>query len=548
MPIVFKIRKWLDEAEFREILKVSEYVGHENGYRKFQLNLEKALKNGYLFEDIRGIINEYGAVLEGSANDLERVFEEHSPVFTWSQIKGVVKIQLTKLLYQSTRDFLRKIGSKYSDSSSGRVVVEVLPYYAYDALQYFRNLGLSIVDADNIFSDKPLMLKPELKNVALRPYQEEALNKWIENRGRGIISLPTGSGKTLIAIAAIVQKSVRTLVVVYTKEQVFQWQSFLTNCTTIPPGMVGLFYSGEKRLAPITITTYQSGFRNINVLSPYFKMIVVDEVHHLPADKFKHIALHSLAVFRMGLSATPIREDGKHEELFPLLGGIVYYKAPPELVERGFLAPYNIVTVKVKMDSKERAAYEALRKRYRALVGNKEFKQVLQEAYRGNYRAIEALKLHSEMRMLLAKSSVKVDKAVELALEEYRKGSKVIVFTQYVDQAKGIAERVNGFLLIGDTPENERKKVLEQFKSSPSGILVVTTVGDEGLDIPDANVGIIVSGTSSRRQFIQRLGRLLRPKSGGGTAVLYEVILERTPEEFQAKKRKVLDIDSVDEP
>jgi len=112
------------------------------------------------------------------------------------------------------------------------------------------------------------------------------------------------------------------------------------------------------------------------------------------------------------------------------------------------------------------------------------------------------------------------------------------VFTQYIDQAREIAEKTRGLLLIGEMPENERKRVLDYFRQNSRGILVVTTVGDEGIDIPDANVGIIVSGTGSRRQFIQRLGRLLRPKTRGGYAKLYEIIVEKTPEEYQLKKRR----------
>jgi len=221
--------------------------------------------------------------------------------------------------------------------------------------------------------------------------------------------------------------------------------------------MVGVFYSEEKKLAPVTITTYQSGFRNINTLSPYFGMLIVDEVHHLPAEKFKYIAMHSIAVYRMGLSATPTREDGKHEELFPLLGGIVYYKLPGELVEQGYLAPYKVITVKVKLSKQERELYEQLRKKYRALVGGLKFQEVLELARRGDSRAAEALKIHSEARMLLAKSTSKIDKTVEIAREEYEKGNKVIVFTQYVDQAREIARRLEALLLTGDTPEEERK-------------------------------------------------------------------------------------------
>ncbi|MEM1772458.1 MAG: helicase-related protein, partial [Desulfurococcaceae archaeon] len=185
--------------------------------------------------------------------------------------------------------------------------------------------------------------------------------------------------------------------------------------------------------------------------------------------------------------------------------------------------------------------YEQLRRKYRALVGSKKFQEVLDEARRGNSRAIEALKIHSEMRQILAKASSKIDKAVEIAKREYEKGSKVIIFTQYVEQAKEIADRLNSLLLTGETPEAERKRSLDLFKNMSRGILVVTTVGDEGIDIPDANVGIIVSGTGSRRQFIQRLGRLLRPKAGGSGAVLYEIVLERTPEELQARKRKSIE-------
>lgn len=547
MPVLFKVRKWLDDEEFQELIKIADYLGYEAGYKLFRVNVDKAVKHGYVLEDVKSLLEEYAAEIEGSLEDLEEAFKEYYPFFEWVSSKGVVRIHVPRVVYNAVKENLRKQSFKYAGVLDNKVIIEVLPYYAHEIAKSFENAGLKVVDASNILSEKPLILRPELKGVSLRPYQEDALSKWIENNHRGIIALPTGAGKSLIAIAAIVKTAVRTLIVAYTKEQVFQWQNFLLKYTTIPPSMIGLFYGEEKRLAPITITTYQSGFRNINTLSPYFTMLVVDEVHHLPADKFKYIALHSLATFRMGLSATPIREDGKHEELFPLLGGIVYYKPPSELVEEGFLAPYRIVTVKVKLTPQERALYEELKKRYRALVDGKKFQEVLEAARQGDMRAVEALRVHSNMKMLLARSSAKIEKAVELALEEFKKGNKVIVFTQYVDQAKEISSRLNGLLLTGEIPEAERKKVLETFKRSEQSILVVTTVGDEGLDIPDANVGIIVSGTGSRRQFVQRLGRLLRPKSRGVYAVLYEIVLEKTPEEYQAKKRKtdMLEMDNV---
>lgn len=541
--IVFRVKKWLEEDEFKELTRIADYMGFENGVKSFRLNIDKAFRNGYTLVDIKNLICEYSIDCREVEAKLEEVASNYTPVFEWISSKGVVKLSIPRSIYSIVKEDLKKYSPRFTGLIEDKVVLEILPYKAPDVYKTLRDKLGSVLDPQNLFTEKPLMIQPELRNIELRPYQKEALEKWIENNYRGVIALPTGAGKSIVALATLTRVNTRTLIIAYTKEQVLQWREFILKYTTIPPHMVGIFYSEEKKLAPVTITTYQSGFRNINTLSPYFGMLIVDEVHHLPAEKFKYIAMHSIAVYRMGLSATPTREDGKHEELFPLLGGIVYYKLPGELVEQGYLAPYKVITVKVKLSKQERELYEQLRKKYRALVGGLKFQEVLELARRGDSRAAEALKIHSEARMLLAKSTSKIDKTVEIAREEYEKGNKVIVFTQYVDQAREIARRLEALLLTGDTPEEERKRALQEFKYAQRGILVVTTVGDEGLDIPDANVGILVSGTGSRRQFIQRLGRLLRPKPGGKEAVMYEIILEKTPEEFQARKRKTLNLD-----
>lgn len=541
--IVFRVKKWLEEDEFKELTRIADYMGFENGVKSFRLNLDKAFRNGYTLVDIKNLVCEYSIDCREVEVKLEEVASNYTPVFEWISSKGVVKLSIPRSIYGVVKEDLKKYSPRFIGLVEDKVVLEILPYKAPDVYKTLRDKLGSVLDPQNLFTEKPLVIQPELRNIELRPYQKEALEKWIENNYRGVIALPTGAGKSIVALAALTRVNTRTLIIAYTKEQVLQWREFILKYTTIPPHMVGVFYSEEKKLAPVTITTYQSGFRNINTLSPYFGMLIVDEVHHLPAEKFKYIAMHSIAVYRMGLSATPTREDGKHEELFPLLGGIVYYKLPGELVEQGYLAPYKVITVKVKLSKQERELYEQLRKKYRALVGGLKFQEVLELARRGDSRAAEALKIHSEARMLLAKSTSKIDKAVEIAREEYEKGNKVIVFTQYVDQAREIARRLEALLLTGDTPEEERKRALQEFKYAQRGILVVTTVGDEGLDIPDANVGILVSGTGSRRQFIQRLGRLLRPKPGGKEAVMYEIILEKTTEEFQARKRKTLNLD-----
>jgi len=555
--VVFKTKKWLEDEEFQEILKIADYMGYENGYKKFMFNISKAIKNGYFLGDVLNLIEDLGLEVEGSLKELEKEYSLASATIKWDSSRSLVLLEMPRSIYAALRRELEKLICGAVRELGEAVEMEIAPYKAREVVKHLKSLGIAVEDPQKLVAEKPLAIKPTLQKVELRPYQKEALSKWLENRGSGIIALPTGSGKSLIAVAAIVETSVKTLIVAYTKEQVYQWRDFILKYTTIPSSMIGLFYSEEKKLAPITISTYQSAFRNMGLLAPHFDMIVVDEVHHLPADKFKYIAYHNLARFKMGLSATPDREDGRHHELFPLLGGVVYYKTPNELVEQGYLAPYEVRTVEVELVLDERLEYIKLKKRIEELVkmlpenmrnitnARERFKRLLEEARRGNTIAMEILKLYSSLRMLVAQSRAKTSKAIELALREYENGNKVIVFTQYVDQAERIARETGGYLLTGEVAEQERKRILEEFKNLHRGILVVTTVGDEGIDIPDANVGIIVSGTGSKRQFVQRLGRLLRPKPGGQKAILYEIVTRRTFEVYQAARRRTMDLDEL---
>ena len=542
--VLIKAKRWLDKEEFKEILKIADYTGFENGRAIFTFNFDKALRNGYSYEDIILLIQEYD--LEVDEADLEEIrdlFEKIGVEIRWDRSTGSVKLRIPWKIYYRVKEDLKAVNARYAGKNENEIIYIILPDKIHELTDRIVSKGFNVVDKEGLLREKQLPFKPVLRNIELRDYQREALDKWVENNYKGIIALPTGSGKTVIGIATLTIKPVRTLIITFTREQMFQWRDSIVKYTDIEPRYIGLMYSEEKRLAPITITTYQSGFRIINDISPYFDLLIVDEVHHLPADKFKYIALHSIARYRMGLSATPVREDGKHEELFPLLGGIIYYKSPAELAQKGYLARYRIQTVKIKLTREEQKEYEKLRKKYRALVGSSTFQEVLEAARKGDPYAKEALKIHSQMRMLLAKSRSKIEKAIEIAKNEFEKGNKVIIFTQYVEQAKKISEALNAYLLTGEIPVDERKNILMKFKEADRGILVVTTVGDEGLDIPDANVGIIVSGTGSRRQFIQRLGRLLRPKKGAVEARLYEIVIVKTPEEYQSRKRKELNLD-----
>jgi len=538
VPRRLSVKGWLSSEEFSELLKFSDYRGaRPDGSREFVINLKKARSNGISIDSVREAVSRLERSGKLSAADSE------PPSSSAEKMRASLLLEGDRIVLRPNF-FLKGLLGKPSEYLSYDKALKgyiVPPAKLFEVIEKLASLGVEVEDRTSISKSLPLSFRVELK-AELRDYQEEALNKWIENGRKGIIALPTGSGKTVIGIAAIARVQERTLIITYTKEQLNQWIEMILNYTNIPRSMVSPFYSEEKKLAPITVSTYQTAFRYIRELSFRYSFLIVDEVHHLPADKFRTIALGMYSPVRMGLSATVIREDGRHVDLFPLMGGIVYYKTPQEMVDKGYLAPYETFIIRVRLTDEERAKYERLKESYKNITKGIPFKEVLARAQKGNPIMARALKIHNEMLQIYQKAKEKEKAVINLVKKELEAGSKILVFTQYVDQAEELGKMLGAKVLTGSTDSKERKKILEEFREAKSGVLVLTTVGDEGLDIPDVNVGIIVAGTGSRRQFVQRLGRLLRPRPGK-VAKLYELVTSGTAEEAQMRKRKKLSLD-----
>ncbi len=527
----FRISSWLGDEEFRELLEFSNYIGRDRGASVFELDPLKMKRNNYTLRDVYAKLSSIESVNGEDLESLKKAYLEEFSVEVKIGYDGLLRVSSRAPL----KEFFQNIGivPPYSPSEKA---FKVPAHLYYKITSELSKRGFNVIDELDL-TNKTLPRKISF-NGALRDYQKEALEAWAENGYRGVLALPTGSGKTVIAVAGVAMLCKPALIVVYTKDHIRQWAEAFKKFTDAS-GLVGAYYGEEKRLSYITITTYQTAFRKVREFAPHFPLIVFDEAHHLPAEKFKAIAFRMPAPYRLGLSATPEREDGKHEEIFPLAGGVVYVKTPSELAEKGYLAPFIIRKVKVKLLGEEREKYETLRKKFQNLTGGRSFQELLEAAKKGDRRAVEALKIHAAARNIIQYSESKLKAVENIIKEELARGGKIIVFTQYKDQAEEIGRKVNGYVLHGDLGDKERETILRQFKGVKSGVLVVTTVGDEGLDIPDANVGVFVSGTGSRRQFIQRLGRLLRP-APGKRAVLYEVIVAGTSEEFQSRRRREL--------
>ena len=374
-----------------------------------------------------------------------------------------------------------------------------------------------------------------------RPYQDEAIAAWVANGGRGVVVLPTGAGKTVVALMAAARLGLRTLVVAPTIELLRQWRAALAERLGFPLEEVGIVGGGKRTVRDLTVITYDSAAMPNRRLDG-FGLLVVDEVHHLPAPAYRTIAHKTRAPFRLGLSATPERSDEGHEALPNLLGSIVYRKSAAELSRDQHIAAYTEKRLFVDLSAAEQLRYDQLMAEYkwylasrRGSLGRPEgmfVEMIRRSGYDPAARA--ALRAHHQARMIALNADAKLAKVVEL-LTKHR-DDKVIVFSEYNVMVDTLSERLLLPAISYRTPPAERRQILERFRSGEYGKLVTGRVLNEGVDVPDANVAIVVSGSSATREYIQRLGRVLRPKRE--RALLYELVTRRTTEGRSARKRR----------
>ncbi len=371
-----------------------------------------------------------------------------------------------------------------------------------------------------------------------RPYQLEAVEAWNAAQGRGVVVLPTGAGKSHVAVMAIVEKKRGSLVVVPTLDLVRQWYDLLRHTFDTEVGIVG---GGEHEVRPLTVTTYDSAYLHMEHFGARFGLVVFDECHHLPGASYRLAAEQCLAPFRLGLSATPERADGLERELSLLIGDTVFEKQIVELSGR-YLAEYETERIEVDLSSAEREEYEHERGIYTAFVRSqgismsspKGFSTFIMRASRSSQgrRALEAYRRQREIAFAAPR---KLDVLSEL-LHEHR-SDKALIFTQDNRTAYAVSRRFLIPIITHQTKVRERSEILQEFSSGGYSALVTSKVLNEGVDVPDASVAVVLSGSGSVREHVQRLGRILRPK-GGKQAVLYELVTRSTGETRTSERRR----------
>ncbi len=353
----------------------------------------------------------------------------------------------------------------------------------------------------------------------LRAYQEGAAAAFhaggtVEG-GSGVVVLPCGAGKTITGMAVMRLVAAKTLILTTNTVAVRQWREELLDKTHLTEDEVGEYTGDQKVVCPVTITTYQmltwrrSKTDDFEHFTPFGRenwgLVIYDEVHLLPAPIFR-VTADLQARRRLGLTATLVREDGKEDEVFCLIGP-KRYDVPWKVLEgQGFIATACCVEVRVALDP-------TLRSRYAAAGPRSKFR-------------------------IASENPAKIE-VLERLLERHRDG-RILIIGQYIDQLKRLAAHLAVPLITGKTPNQERERLYTAFRNGQERILIVSKVGNFAIDLPDANVAIQVSGTfGSRQEEAQRLGRILRPKSDGSAAWFYSVVSRGSRDQEFAEKRQL---------
>ncbi len=418
----------------------------------------------------------------------------------------------------------------------GRTKSHRVPAVAYaDLVRALVRAGLEYEDAARRYDDVPLEIRAAKVS---RPYQTEACDAWRKARGRGVVVLPTGAGKTYVAVLAAADKQRSTLVVTPTLDLVRQWYDVFRTSFGMDVGVIG---GGEHVVRPLTVTTYDSAYLHMETLGARFGLVVFDECHHLPGEAYTLAARHCLAPFRLGLTATPERADGRDALLTELVGPVVYRKDIVEL-SGNYLAEYDVERITVSLGPAERAEYAAERAVYidflrsqgirmSSTSGWGEFimRSTMSESGR---RAMQA---YRRQRELAFAAPAKLD-YLETLLHDHRT-DRVLVFTDDNATAYAVSRRFLVPAITHQTKVTERSELLARFGDGRYGVVVTSKVLNEGVDVPDANVAVVLSGSGSVREHVQRLGRILRPKAGK-RATLYEIVSADTAEAYTSERRR----------
>jgi len=505
-PIYSEVRDNL--TQFAELVKSPEYV---HTYRISPLSLWNAASCGITYDKITHILNKYSRY--PIPKNIMTEIKEYLDRYGLLQLKKSESEDELLLISDDETLLVELIHQpeiqRYLISRKDKRTLRVPAGLRGHLKQALVKHGFPVEDLAGYRPGLPLDI--DLRNemlsgdpFKLRDYQEEAVaGFWSGGSvlgGSGVIALPCGAGKTVVGMAAMSKVNQHSLILATNITALHQWRDELLDKTTLTQDQIGEYSGEEKNIKPVTITTYQiltyrkskdSEFIHMPLFNRQdWGLIVYDEVHLLPAPVFRFTA-EIQSKRRLGLTATLVREDGRENDVFSLIGPKKYDVPWKVLEEQGWIAQAICSEIRLSSSPDQRMQYAVapMREKYRIAATNP--------------RKIDLLK----------------------HLCNLHKDENILIIGQYLDQLDEIANRIQAPLITGATPNRERERLYDKFRTGKNSILIVSKVANFAIDLPEASVAIQVSGTfGSRQEEAQRLGRILRPKKSGGMARFYTLI------------------------
>lgn len=385
-------------------------------------------------------------------------------------------------------------------------------------------LGYPVKDEAPLVDGDPLEIKMRKTtqsgfNLMIRDYQIEAAETFCGDgnagTGFGVIVLPCGAGKTVVGMQVMDILKTNTLILTTNVAAVHQWIEELKDKTDISEDDIGEYTGDRKLIKPVTVATYQiltwrpdskSDFPHFSIFrKKNWGLIIYDEVHLLPAPVFR-VTAEIQSMRRLGLTATLVREDGRQEDVFSLVGPKRYDVPWKELESKGWIAEANCYEIRMDLPENLKIEYAVAEKRKKFRIASENYLKV---------------------------------GIVKQLIKNHREDS-ILVIGQYIEQLKILSKALSAPLITGKTPNPERERIYNAFRKGEERVIVVSKVANFAIDLPDASVAIQVSGTfGSRQEEAQRLGRVLRPKERN--SYFYSLVSRHTTEEeFALNRQKFL--------
>lgn len=499
-------------APFAELERAPEHV---HTYRLTPLGLWNARAAGHDAEQVVAVLLDYSRypVPHALLVDIAETMARYGRLQLVSDpVHGLVLHSLDRAVLEEVLRSRRVAGMLGIRLDTDDVVVH--PSERGHLKQALLKLGWPAEDLAGYVDGEAHAIDLDTTDWHLRPYQEKAVDSFWHG-GSGVVVLPCGAGKTLVGAGAMARSRTTTLILVTNTVSARQWRDELLRRTTLTEDEIGEYSGSRKEVRPVTIATYQVLTTRRKGVYPHLELldakdwglILYDEVHLLPAPVFRMTA-DLQARRRLGLTATLVREDGREDEVFSLIGPKRYDAPWKDIEAQGYIAPAECIEVRLTLADADRLAYA---------TAEPEDKYRLAATASGKNHVVEALVARHE-------------------------GEQVLVIGQYLDQLDELAEHLGAPLITGATTVRERQRLFAAFRAGEVETLVVSKVANFSVDLPEAAVAIQVSGSfGSRQEEAQRLGRIMRPKSDGRTAHFYAVVARDTvDQEFAAHRQRFL--------